>query len=375
MGGIVSTNDGEGSALDEARATVAGGLRRADKVAKGILGPAYGPANAVAQALNLMEGIEALKRGGRAMLEGRPLDATIDTIMGAAGLLPAAAVEAKLSTALARSALRNAPETLASKSARIYNPPAKPPRPFEVDYPAGARTDDAGNLTHDIDGNPLQVGGRIVGRRVAGGADEALPAAEFDAIATATTGSPAAVLPQSALGRDVGRARFDRRSNKPLDIALSNKLTPEDLPKVYGHEIGHVIDQLAGEIPAVGDRTKVGSQLRQVYNDLNNPDLAQRRANAGGKEVDISKSRNLRNYGPEDHGYSGKDVPRELWAEAIRAYMADPNYLKFAAPDVAAAIRKAAYAKPNSRKIIQFNSTGGTVASGLHGPAGATDEE
>jgi len=362
MGGIVSTNDGEGSALDEARATVAGGLRRADKVAKGILGPAYGPANAVAQALNPMEGIEALKRGGRAMLEGRPLDATIDTIMGAAGLLPAAAVEAKVSTALARSALRNAPETLASRSARIYNPPAKPPRPFEADYPAGAKADDAGNLTHDIDGNPLEVGGRIVGRRVAGGADEALPAAELDAIATATTGSPAAVLPQSALGRDVGRARFDRRSNKPLDIALSNTLTPEDLSKVYGHEIGHVIDQLAGEIPTKG----LSHELKAVYNTLNNPN----RSRDGADAAAFGKP-----FTPAAGGYKGDDVPREWVAEAIRAYMEDPNYLKAVAPDVAAAIRKAVYANPNSRTIIQFNSIGGTVASGLHGADRATDEE
>jgi len=199
---------------------------------------------------------------------------------------------------------------------------------------------------------------------VAGGADEALPATEFDAIATAATGGPAEIAPQSVLGRDVGRARFDRRSNKPLDITLSNKLTPEDLSRVYGHEIGHVIDQLAGEIPAVGDRTRIGSQLRQVYHDLN--DGSWRR----GKETPPRLQTR-----PEDIGYRGKDIPRELWAEAIRAYMADPNYIKAVAPDVAAAIRKHVNAGPSLKKIVQFNSAGGTVAFGLHGADRATDEE
>ncbi|MGE4220127.1 MAG: hypothetical protein AB7G39_11815 [Alphaproteobacteria bacterium] len=356
MGGIVSTNDGEGSALDEARATVAGGLRRADAVAKGILGPAYEPVSAVAQALNPMDGIEALKRGGRAMLEGRPLDATIDTIMGVAGLLPTAAAVAKTSTALARSALRNAPEAVASKSAWIYNPPAKSPRPFEADYPAGARTDDAGRLTHDIDGRPLEVGGRIVGRRVAGGADEALPTAEFDTIAKEGTGRSTEIVPPRKIGGDAGRVVTDRdrRSGNIVDqqVYLSDKLTPEDLPKVYGHEIGHVIDQLAGEIPAVGDRTRIGMQLRQVYHDLND----------GSWRRGMETPQRLQTR-PEDRGYRSKDIPRELWAEAIRAYMADPNYLKAVAPDVAAAIRKAVNSNPSIRKIVQFNSGG--IAGGV----------
>jgi hypothetical protein len=43
-------------------------------------------------------------------------------------------------------------------------------------------------------------------------------------------------------------------------------------------------------------------------------------------------------------------------AEAIRAYMVDPNYLKTVAPKVAAAIREAVNSHPTLSKIIQFNS-------------------
>ncbi|HZN27897.1 MAG TPA: hypothetical protein VFB88_00930 [Xanthobacteraceae bacterium] len=48
--------------------------------------------------------------------------------------------------------------------------------------------------------------------------------------------------------------------------------------------------------------------------------------------------------------------------EAIRAYMADPNYLKTIAPKTAAAIREAVNSHPALGKIIQFNAMAGPVA-------------
>jgi hypothetical protein len=136
-----------------------------------------------------------------------------------------------------------------SCQAKLYNGPDVR-RPFSKDCPDSHQADAAGNLTHDIDGNALEIGGRIVGRRMVGGSDEALPAAEFDAITKEGTGGPAAsvALPKNT----VGRVTVDRRSGKPTNIGLSNKLTPKEVPGVYRHEIGHVIDQLAGEIPVGG---------------------------------------------------------------------------------------------------------------------------
>ena len=55
-------------------------------------------------------------------------------------------------------------------------------------------------------------------------------------------------------------------------------------------------------------------------------------------------------------GYTGDDVPRELMAEAIRIYMADPNYLKIAAPKTAKAIRRAVNGIPAVNRILQFNN-------------------
>src|SRR5262249_26321914 len=54
----------------------------------------------------------------------------------------------------------------------IYNPPPKPPRPFEADYPHGAPADATGRLTQDIEGRPLTAK-YIVGRSAAGAEDQA----------------------------------------------------------------------------------------------------------------------------------------------------------------------------------------------------------
>jgi hypothetical protein len=89
---------------------------------------------------------------------------------------------------------------------------------------------------------------------------------------------------------------------------------------VAGHEIGHVVDELAGQVPVKG----LDTELRQVYKTLNT-----------GQE----RTRHL--TGPQHIGHSGDDVPRELMTEAVRAYMADPNYLKTVAPKTAKAVRKA----------------------------------
>lgn len=131
----------------------------------------------------------------------------------------------------------------------MYNPPPKPARPFAEDYKKGARTDELGNLTHDIEGRPLQVGGRIVGRRVVGGADEALVPQEFDDLTKAALGRGPDILPPNEMGGNMGSVYVNKYSRLPESLSLSNRLTADQRPKVYGHEIGHVVDQLAGEIP------------------------------------------------------------------------------------------------------------------------------
>jgi hypothetical protein len=232
---------------------------------------------------------------------------------------------------------------VASSRGAGYNPPTAEPRPFDKDYPSGARADEQGNLTHDIDGNPLKVGGRIVGRRVAGGADETLPPEEFDAIAKEGTGRSTQMIAQSATGGDLGRTEFDRTTKRPTRVFLSEKLTPDQLPIVYGHEIGHVVDQLAGEISDTGLKT----ELKALYNTLNNAN----RGRYGTGAASWGKPAT-----PQGAGYKGGDISREFLAEAIRAYLADPNYIKTIAPKTAAAIRKAVNSNPAVNRMLKFNN-------------------
>jgi hypothetical protein len=258
-----------------------------------------------------------------------------------------------------------------------YNPPTVEPRPFDKDYPSGARTDEQGNLTHDIDGKPLVAPrNRIAGRREGmGGDDEAISPAEFDAIAkegtgrnTATVAPGDAGLPRGALGA----VHVDRHTGAPKATVLSKDLDPitdpDKFAAVYGHEIGHVVDQLAGEISDTGLKT----ELKALYNTLNNSN----RSPDGTGAASWGKPAT-----PQGSGYKGDDVPREFMAEAIRAYMADPNYLKTVAPKTAAAIRKAVNSNPAVNCVLQFNNVPwatalpGAAAAALMGGQALKEEE
>lgn len=141
-------------------------------------------------------------------------------------------------------------------------------------------------------------------------------------------------------------------------------MLPEDAARVAAHEIAHGIDYLVREIPTEG----IMKELRYVYNGLNNSDLITARRYE--PNVDPQSRSNLRNFGPESNGYRGSAVRDELIAEAIRAYAADPNYLKTVAPEAAARIREYVNSHPWVSKIIQFNViplAAGAAAAGAGG--------
>jgi hypothetical protein len=255
--------------------------------------------------------------------------------------------------------LRNLLRAVESRAENIFNPPAKSLRPFEADYPAGAQADANGRLLKDIDGRNL-TGENVAGRRVLGGPDEALKSEQVSAAAGDLDVAPAYVprtkLPKNAIGqfkhvRGPGGGTARR-------ILVRQSLDPISKERVTAHEFGHAIDDIAGRIDTAGIR----EELRYIYNDLNNPDLEMVRRFK--PDVDLNESERLRGFGPEDHGYRKRDVDGELVAEAIRAYMADPNYMKTVAPKTAAAIRAAVNPNPQLSKIIQFNAL---PAAGLVG--------
>lgn len=271
---------------------------------------------------------------------------------------------------LSKSMPRAAPtaELLASKSAMLYNPPAKSPRPFSADYPHGATADAAGRLLADIEGRPL-VAERVVGRRTLGGADEALPSAEFDALTQAVVGKNAESVPASALPRGTVGAYVSERGPDGIDraVLVHRGLPAQTKDRVVAHEVSHAINDRAGDFVGltrpnmIQIRPGMPREPQTVYNDLNNQYLAAARAT--GPDVDPFKVYWGTGVTPEKtFGYGKADAPAELMAEAIRAYLADPNYLKTVAPKTAAAIREAVNSHPILSKIIQFNTMVGPAA-------------
>jgi len=129
--------------------------------------------------------------------------------------------------------------------------------------------------------------------------------------------------------------------NAVYNIYTNNKLPPRQIPIATAHEVAHAIDTFAGTIPTTG----LSKELGPLYNTM-----------VTGQERKTALTR------PTDIGYSADDAPREQMAEAIRAYMTNPNYLKAVAPDTAERIRAAVNANPRLARIIQFNSAAGLAA-------------
>jgi hypothetical protein len=254
--------------------------------------------------------------------------------------------------------------TRASRSVPIYDPPPQPPRPFSADYPPerfpnGVPHDGSGRLTHDLDNRPLHARW-VVGRRTAGGADEAFPTAELDPFATAVTGHPPQSVAESALlPQTMGLYSAVRGSGRPEGrINLYSGLTEPWWARVLSHEIGHGVKHqivgnayLDGASISIPDRLQ--GQFRRIYNDQNNPDRARTGIDAWRGP---NKPRPEHVVSPETRGYRPEQVDSELWSEGVRAYLTDPNYIKTLAPDAAAFIRELVNNHPTLSKTIQFNS-------------------
>jgi hypothetical protein len=299
---------------------------------------------------------------------------------------PVGRVGAGMSGLLRRSAPAARAEAEASRNVSLYNPPVKPQRPFSedyrpVDYPHGVPADATGRLTRDIEGRPLTAR-YVVGRRVVGGDDQAFPPAELNALGEATTGRRPATASAGEMGSDAGRylkRPGDRLAEleygqRPADAdgwirrtLIRDNLAPGQAQNALAHEIAEAIQDRAGQqvryLPTPsGSRIPFGAipekgltrQLGQVYHDLNDPTW--RRGNTTPPRLQTK---------PEDFGYRGDDVRSERIVEGIRAYMANPNYLKTVAPDVAKAIREAVNSHPVLSKIIQFNSLAALLAGGI----------
>lgn len=235
---------------------------------------------------------------------------------------------------------------LASKSAMIYDPKPLPQRDIVLDYPNGAIGDATGRPLYDLEGRPLNPRAIIAGRTHVGGGDSGVPAEAYESLAAQATGGRPETVAKSQIGGDAGQyvVDRDRRSGKVIsrNIFIDKSLSPVSASRVLPHELSHAVDEVVETIPVDG----LNDELRDVFNHLNNPQ-------SHGKR-----------YGPEQRGYSGEKARRELMAEGIRAYMADPNYFKTVAPNAAARIREFVNSHPKLSQIIQFNALASVVLGG-----------
>jgi hypothetical protein len=230
-----------------------------------------------------------------------------------------------------------------SRTPSMYNLQDRPLTPVEADYPSGIPMDASGNLTESMDGVPL--GARfIVGRSTADGSQQAVTTEGLDAVTAAGTGRSAQIVPKSQLGAAYGRVDVNRYSRMPERVFVAKGLTPNQHANVYAHEVAHVIDQAAGEIPVSG----LSAEMRPLYNYLNT-----------GQD----RTKNLTE--PKHFKYTGDDIPREYMAEAIRAYMSNPNSFKKVAPKTAERIRKAVNTNEKLKGVIQFNAAAPFLGVGM----------
>jgi hypothetical protein len=262
---------------------------------------------------------------------------------------PRPAVAGDLPVASPGNSERSLPRSLEGRSAGLYEPPVKPQRPFSADYPSGAPTDASGRLIADIEGRPLPAK-HIAGRRVAGGADEALSPAQANSIIEEATGR----LPKELSNRRMrGNAGLFYPSSREIEI--NRELIPKQKELTIWHETGHLLDDISAGKRGMSVKG-LEPEVEDVYSTLNT-----------GTEQ--ASPRIL----PQDQGYSLLEAPYEYVAEALRAYMTNPNYFKTVAPNTAAAIRALVNSHPQLSKLIQFNSLAGLAALG--GALGTTNND
>jgi hypothetical protein len=242
-------------------------------------------------------------------------------------------------------------------TADLYDPPSKPPRPFSADYPMGAPTDASGRLLADMEGRPLRAK-YIAGRRVAGGEDQGLTSMEIRDIVKKLTGRRPTEFTNKELEDRSGiylPSRDDAGNPVKPWIGINRELRRDQQELAVAHETGHMADDL-GAGPGGMSIRGLERELEDVYSTVNT-----------GKEGLQPPKR------PQDFGYPDSDAPSEIVADAIRAYLTNPNYFKTVAPNAAAAIRALVNSHPQLSKWIQFNSLGGLAVLG--GAKGALDDE
>jgi len=234
----------------------------------------------------------------------------------------------------------------------MYPPPPKPPRALTDDYRNGIPADSLGRLTRTIDGDPL-VAENVAGWTKVGEPQRGLSQEQVLTMMEKLLGKPPEYKRASEMGNYVAKTEYHPTTGMPTRVVISEGVEPDALRNIQRHEASHVIEQTAGLI----SRDGLTKELNSLYGSLNNP----KRDGLDAYPGDV--------YTPWHRKYRPEEVDREYIAEAIRAYLTDPNYIKTVAPNVAAAIRRAVNSNPLTAPYIQFNSLPFPKYAGLERPS------
>jgi hypothetical protein len=231
----------------------------------------------------------------------------------------------------------------ASVIKNLYNLPTK----SEVGHAELARS---GTGQLDLEGRPL-VARYVAGRPGQGVLDQSIPEAAYAEMVERQTGRPPSLRARSSpqLRGALGAVSFHQGTRRPLGVAIDQSLSEAQAGRVLAHEVGHVLDEVAGQIPIKG----LSKELKALYHY--------------GIE---GKHRSTKQTLPTHLGYRGEDVNREYMAEALRQYMAAPDTFKDIAPETAKRIRAAINDNPNLRDMIQFNTGAAPLSAPVAGLPG-----
>jgi hypothetical protein len=239
----------------------------------------------------------------------------------------------------------------------LYDPPNRPQRPFAEDYPGylggvrgGQRADTGKPLTVDMEGTPL-IARNIVGRQVEGGPDVGL----FNKQIIDARKDLGIQLRLGSLNGALGEYAHaqPKTRGKPL-IQLEKSLSPEHMATALRHEMGHGIHDLSGKV--AGKFDDVLSLIPQTEREAL---FGNYHRMATGTEPTLSSL----DAAPKAFGYLTKKLSdREIAADAISAYLHDPNYLKTIAPEFARVVRQRVNSHPELSKHVQFNANPGESA-------------
>lgn len=262
-------------------------------------------------------------------------------------------------------------------STGMTNLRSAPQRLFETDFPGGNYQFDSetGRMKTDVDGREIHSDAVIVGRAVYGQPDISFSKENLDKVHRGLTGQDIAYTVMDN-GRVVGYYRDSEDGENFTPITMNSRYYQsgdkfkEAAIRAERHEMGHLFDDIIGTLNDSLNAVPV-DVLRgfyDIYNEQKNPYLGFERLRYPQASADDAVPWN--GFTPASLGYNTVNdetrglrdhTRRELYAEAVRAYLTDPNAMKAHYPEVAKYLRDMINTNPRLNKYLHLSDNSGNI--------------